>query len=218
VSPYGAAPGLRRFLRPRTETSPEHCELCSITLGPQHRHLVDIERRSLACACLACAILFDRPGAGGGRFRTIPDRHLADPAWQVDPVHWAALRIPVDMAFFFRNSRLGQVVALYPSPAGATESEIEPAAWEAAFGGSALAREMEPDVEALLVRRHDVAGSCHLVPVDAAYQLVGRLRMHWQGFDGGAQVHAEIAAFFDDLGRRAAVVPAAAAEGGNVRE
>jgi len=218
VSPLGAAPGLRRFLAPRTDTATERCELCSVGLGPEHRHLVDVEARSLACACLACAILFDRPGAGGGRFRTIPDRYLADPAWHADPVRWKALNIPVDMAFFFCNSQLGRVVALYPSPAGATESEVEPAAWEDVFGDSALAREMEPDVEALLVRHRDDGGSCHLVPVDVAYQLVGRLRLHWQGFDGGAQVHAEVEAFFDDLGRRAAVVPAVAAGGGNFRE
>ncbi|MBY8880018.1 DUF5947 family protein [Actinacidiphila acidipaludis] len=216
MSALGAAPGLRRYLVPRSATADERCELCSTGLGPEHRHLVDVERRSLACACLACAILFDRPGAGGGRFRTIPDRYLADPAWRTDPVAWHALGIPVDMAFFFRNSRLGRVVALYPSPAGATENEIEPAAWEAAFGASALARAMEDDVEALLVRRQDARGTCHLVPVDVAYQLVGRLRLHWQGFDGGTRVRTEVAAFFDDVHRRAVVVPAMAGEGGNV--
>lgn len=214
----GAAPGLRRFLGPRPEAEAEFCELCSIQVGPDHRHLVDVERRSLACACLACALLFDRPGAGGGRFRTVPDRYLADPGWQADPVRWQALHIPVEMAFFFRNSAMERTVVLYPSPAGATESEIDQEAWDAAFGASPLARELVPDVEALLVRHTADGGSCHLVPIDAAYQLVGRLRLHWQGFDGGTEVHREIAAFFDDVNRKAQVVPAAAGEGGNARE
>jgi len=216
VRAAGTAPGLRRFLTPRTDAGTECCELCSLELGPGHRHLVDVEQRSLACACQACAVLFDRPGAGGGRFRTVPDRYLTDPAWQADPVRWQALQIPVDMAFFFRNSALERLVALYPSPAGATESEVQQDAWDAVFGDSPLAHELQPDVEALLVRRTDHGDTCHLVPVDAAYQLVGRLRMHWQGFDGGALVHREVDAFFDDLNRRAQAVTATAGEGGNV--
>lgn len=214
----GAAPGLRRFLGPRAESETERCELCSIDVGPDHRHLVDVERHSLACACQACAVLFDRPGAGGGRFRTVPDRYLSDPGWQADPVRWKALHIPVEMAFFFRNSTLDRTVALYPSPAGATESEVDQDAWDAAFGGTPLAQELAPDVEALIVRIGGDDGSCHLVPVDAAYELVGRLRMHWQGFDGGPEARREIAAFFDDVNRKAQAVPAAAREGGNARE
>ncbi|SEO81397.1 DUF5947 family protein [Actinacidiphila rubida] len=218
MSRSGAAPGLRRFLGPRREAETERCELCSIEVGPDHRHLVDVERRSLACACQGCAVLFDRPGAGGGRFRTVPDRYLTDPGWHADPVRWQALRIPVEMVFFFLNSTLERTVALYPSPAGATENEVDQDAFEAAFDGTPLARELAPDVEALLVRRGSDGDSCHLVPVDAAYQLVGRLRLHWQGFDGGREARQEIAAFFDDVKRKAQAVPTAAREGGNARE
>ena len=50
---------------------------------------------------------------------------------------------------------------------------------------SALAGLLEPDVEALLVRRGDagaVAGRrALLVPVDACYRLVGLVRLHWKG-------------------------------------
>ena len=47
-----------------------------------------------------------------------------------------------------------------------------------------------PDVEALLdpsrgPRRDEF--SCHLVPIDACYELVGRLRLLWRGFDGGPE-------------------------------
>lgn len=208
-----ARPGLRRFLRP-AGPRPERCELCGQDVPPEHRHLVDEERRSLACACTPCAMLFDRPGASAGRFRSLPGRILADPGFGAGPgsAAWEALHIPVSIAFFFRNSELGRPVAFYPSPAGATESELDPETWQSVFGGSPLTELMLPDTEALLVRRRpegDAGGEgadrtdCYLVPVDLAYELVGRMRLHWHGFDGGARAHAELAAFFDDLARRA---------------
>jgi hypothetical protein len=198
--------GLRRFLTDRPPAV-ERCELCSVPLAEGHRHLVDVDQRVLACACVACAMLFDREGAAGGRFRTIPDRYFSDPRWRADPVAWQALNVPVGVAFFFRNSVQDRIVAFYPSPAGATESEVEPGAWDAAFGDCAAARLLAPDVEALLVRRTDQASSCHLIPVDAAYELVGRLRLHWQGFDGGELARRELDAFFDALERKAVPVP-----------
>ncbi|MEE4543918.1 DUF5947 family protein [Streptomyces sp. V4-01] len=206
ASPAVGRAGLRRFLDDRPPAV-ERCELCSVPLGGGHRHLVDIDQRVLACACMACAMLFDREGTARGRFRTIPDRYLSDPRWQGSEVGWQALGVPVGVAFFFRNSALDRVVAFYPSPAGATESEVEPQAWDAAFGDCALADALAPDVEALLVRRTDQASSCHLIPVDAAYELVGRLRLHWQGFDGGDRARAELDAFFDELERKARPVP-----------
>lgn len=231
VPPTAAAPprtdstgrGLRRFLGP-APAEPERCELCGIEVSEGHRHLVDTEARSLACACRPCALLFDRPGAGAGRFRTVPDRCLTDSRLDLDTERWAGLRIPVSIAFFFHNSTLGRPVALYPSPAGATETEIEPDAWQRAFGDSPLATLLAPDVEALLVRRAEPrdaqagagagpvggdGGACYLVPVDVAYELVGRLRLRWQGFDGGAEVRSELADFFHRLAQRATEAPRA---------
>jgi hypothetical protein len=200
--------GLRRFTGPRPPAE-ERCELCAAALTGGHRHLVDTERRSLVCACVPCSVLFDRTGAGG-RFRTVPARFASDPDLAVTAGHWESLGVPVGVAFFFRNAALGTIVALYPSPAGATESEVTQRAFDAAFGSSPLARALQPDVEALLVRRSEHgaggatgAGTCHLVPIDAAYELVGRLRMHWHGFDGGSRVRAELEAFFADVEARA---------------
>ncbi len=45
------------------------------------------------------------------------------------------------------------------------------------------------------------AFDCHLVPIDACYELVGRLRLVWRGFDGGQDAHAELDAFFDAVPR-----------------
>ncbi|WP_460061690.1 DUF5947 family protein [Streptomyces sp. YKOK-I1] len=195
-------PGLRRFLTDRPP-QPERCELCAAVVPGDHRHLVDTERRSLACACTACAMLMEQPGAAAGRFRAVPARYLADPGHRLDERAWEGLGIPVGVAFFFRNAALDRLVALYPSPAGATESELDPDTWTAVLGGSRLAGLLEPDVEALLLRRTDDRVDCHLVPIDVCYELVGRMRLLWQGFDGGREARAALDAFFTDVARRA---------------
>lgn len=203
--------GLRRFAAAaRAERErPERCELCGVDVAPgAHRHLVDTEKRALACACVACALLFDSRGAAGGRFRAVPDRYLADPGHVWDDGVWERLQIPVGVAFFFRNAALDRLVAQYPSPAGATESELDPDTWQDVLAGSRLAQVLEPDVEALLVRRAEGRYACFLVPIDICYELVGRMRLRWQGFDGGAEARADLERFFAEVARRARPVPA----------
>jgi hypothetical protein len=173
-----------------------------------HRHLVDTEKRALVCACPACFLLMEQPGAEAGRFRAVPDRYLTDPDHRLDDRAWDTLRIPVGVAFFFRNTALDRLVALYPSPAGATESELEPEAWTAVLGDTALADLVVPDLEALLLRRTGDGIVCHLVPIDICYELVGRMRLLWQGFDGGAEARAALDAFFAHVERRARPVGA----------
>ncbi|MEV2214219.1 DUF5947 family protein [Streptomyces sp. NPDC050997] len=202
ASPTTRTPGLRRFLTERPP-QPERCELCAVTVEADHRHLVDTEKRALVCACPPCALLMEQPGAAAGRFRTVPARYLTDPGHHLDESAWDALQIPVGVAFLFRNAALDRLVVLYPSPAGATESELEPVTWTEVLGGSRLAELLEPDVEALLLRRTDGRCECHLVPIDICYELVGRMRLLWQGFDGGAEARAALDAFFADVSRRA---------------
>ncbi|MFJ9965963.1 DUF5947 family protein [Streptomyces avermitilis] len=201
--PGPRAPGLRRFLTERPPR-PERCELCAVAVAEaDHRHLVDIENRALVCACVSCALLMEQPGAAAGRFCAVPNRYLTDPDHRLDDGAWEALQIPVGVAFFFRNAALDRLVALYPSPAGATESELEPSAWTTVLGDSRLAELLEPDVEALLLRRTDGRCECYLVPIDICYELVGRMRLLWQGFDGGAEARAALETFFEHVVRRA---------------
>ena len=68
---------------------------------------------------------------------------------------------------------------------------------------SPLAGLLEPDVEALLLRRHQGRVECHLVPIDICYELVGRMRLRWQGFDGGAAARADLEEFFAHVRERA---------------
>lgn len=205
---------LRRFLVDPVDQEPaqEVCELCATPVPPQHPHLVQVAERRMLCACGPCGFLFSNPGAGGGGYRRIPDRYLADPDFRLTDAQWDELQIPVGMAFFLHNSTQQKMIACYPSPAGATESELELDSWTSGVGNGRLAAELEPDVEALLVRRDKAAGAgggagsaqsgsteCLLVPIDACYRLVGLVRMHWRGFDGGADAWREIDAFFDSL-------------------
>jgi hypothetical protein len=199
---------LRRFLAPRETTAPvERCELCATEVAPEHPHLVNVAERTLRCACRPCALLFvDAPrAAAGATYRTVPDRYRRDSAFTLPEDRWDALQIPVGVAFFLVNStRDDAVVACYPSPAAATESELDLARFADGVGAGRLAALLEPDVEALLVRHHETGGSeCLLVPVDACYRLVGLVRRHWKGFDGGADAWAHIDAFFADVRSRA---------------
>ncbi|MEU9079504.1 DUF5947 family protein [Kitasatospora sp. NPDC004745] len=203
-----AGSALLRRLREPAPPLPERCGFCGQGLPPGHRHLVDTEQRALTCACTACGLLFQQPGAAAGRYLAVPDRHLSDPDTRLDERAWTALGIPVGTAFLFRNTALGRPVACYPGPAGATESELTEEAWSAALGSSRLAAALAPDVEALLLHREADRVSCLLVPIDACYELVGRLRRCWHGFDGGPEARAELDAFFARLAARARPLPA----------
>ena len=193
---------LRRFLReaPASPVPQERCELCATPVAAEHPHLVEPAQRRLLCACPACGVLFSDAGQ---RYRRVPGRYLTDPGFTLSEAQWDALQVPVGMAFFLVNSVRSAVVACYPSPAGATESELPLEAWADGVGSSALAALLEPDVEALLVRRGEAGRSVGpvalLVPVDACYRLVGLVRLHWKGFDGGAEAWAAIDAFFEEL-------------------
>ncbi|MFJ6617945.1 DUF5947 family protein [Kitasatospora sp. NPDC091335] len=200
---------LLQRLREPAPPRPEQCAFCGHDLPAGHRHLVDVEERALACACTACGLLFRQPGAAGGRYRTVPDRYLTDPEGELDQRAWSALGIPVGTAFLFRNTVLDQLLAFYPGPAGATESELDEDTWQRALGGSRLAAALEPDVEALLLRRTGEHVTCLLVPIDVCYELVGRLRRCWHGFDGGAEARAELDEFFAKLAALARPLPAA---------
>jgi hypothetical protein len=182
----------------------ERCEMCTEVLTARHGHLVDIEKRSLACACRACYLLFTHEGAAGGRYRAVPERICHDPDRPLTDMDWNELQIPVAMAFFFFNSALGRVVAGYPSPGGTTECELDLAGWDRLTAAYPLFAEMAPDVEAIFVNR--TTREVFLIPIDECYSLVGELRLLWTGFDGGAEVRAALAAFLEGLRKRAVVL------------
>jgi hypothetical protein len=107
------------------------------------------------------------------------------------------------MAFFFRHSGEGRVVAYYPSPMGPTESQLGLEAWEALEAANPVLGTLTPDVEALLVNRSLGARQHWIVPIDDCYGLVGLIRTTWRGFTGGAEVWQAIRRRFEELDRRA---------------
>jgi uncharacterized protein DUF5947 len=186
---------------PRANT--ERCEFCATGIGAEHGHVADLERSSLMCACRPCYLLFCQGTAAGGRYRSVPDRYLADPARPMSAAEWDLLEIPVGLAFFLRGSAAGEVTGFYPSPAGATQCRLDLAAWDRLAADHPLLAAMAPDVEAALICRTDHGVEHFLVPIDACYELAGRMRLYWRGFDGGEQARQSIAAFLDDVRSRA---------------
>src|SRR5438270_1422605 len=110
---------LRRFARPR-RSDVEQCDLCGVELGAAHDHLIDPASRRLQCACGACAILF----SGSSKWKRVRRRVERCDGFQLDDAQWSALAIPIRLAFFTHSSATGRVAAFYPSPAGATESQL----------------------------------------------------------------------------------------------
>jgi Family of unknown function (DUF5947) len=194
---------LRQFTRKRGAV--ERCEMCSRELAAEHEHLVEPANRKLICACGACAILFE--AQAGTKFKRVPRRVRFLQDFRLTDGQWDGLTVPIDMAFFFHSSPHGRVIALYPSPAGPTESLLSLDTWEEIASANPILKEMEPDVTALLVNRvghsRDVAAEYYLAPIDECYKLVGLIRAHWRGLSGGTEVWREISAFFAALKKKA---------------
>jgi hypothetical protein len=180
----------------------EKCELCATEVAAEHSHVADLEQSTLICACRACYLLFTHAQAGRGRYRAVPDRYLHDPARQLSVGEWDEFEIPVGLAFFLRSSQRGEVSAFYPSPAGATESTLNLQAWDRLSAAHPLLGAADADVEAVLICRTDSGVEYFLVPVDACYELAGRMRLHWRGFDGGAEARQSIAEFLGQVRSR----------------
>jgi len=200
-----ASSRLRRLAQQAAEEKAaelEPCEMCGEPIAPQHRHVVDLSSRELKCICRACKILFDRPASGGDHYRLVPDRRLRIADLALDDALWESLRVPVDMAFFFHHSEAERVLAFYPGPMGATESQLELHAWQELEAANPLLATLEPDVEALLVNRARGAREHFLVPIEDAYDLVGLIRTRWRGLTGGQEAWEGINEFFETLARR----------------
>jgi hypothetical protein len=186
-------------VRPRS-TAVERCELCSAELAAEHQHLVEPSSRQMACACEACAILFS--GQSGTKYKRVPRRIRSLPDFRLTDAQWEGLMIPIQLAFFFDSTPAGRVLALYPSPAGPIESMLALDSWNEIVRDNPILRELEPDVEALLVKRVGGEREYYLAPIDECYKLVGLIRAHWRGLSGGTEVWREIGQFYAALKER----------------
>src|SRR5690606_1843491 len=102
----------------------------------------------VVCACDGCALTFQ--DVNGGRFKLVPRDARRLDGFEISDEVWGRLSLPVDLAFVIHDSELDRMVAMYPSPAGVTSSEVAPEDWtdvaEVLTGVP-----IESDVEALLV-------------------------------------------------------------------
>jgi hypothetical protein len=180
--------------KPRTN---EHCDMCGAGLMGQHQHLIDPASRRLVCSCDACAVLFFQRGET--KYKRVPRRVRFLPDFQMTDAQWDSLLIPIGLAFFVENSLENRVLALYPSPAGSTESLLSLESWSDIVQENPALTEMESDVEALLVNRLDHGAEYYIAPIDKCYQLVGLIRCNWHGLSGGSEVWEKIRDFFMEL-------------------
>jgi hypothetical protein len=186
---------LRQFARPKPKG--ECCELCRAPLHSEHQHLIEVNARRLVCSCDACSILFS--GQQNGKYRRVPRRieRLVD--FRITDSQWENLHLPINLAFFYFSTPAKKVVAMFPSPAGATESLLTLEAWDDLVRENPVLLEFEPDVEALMVSRVAESREYCRVPIDECFKLVGLIRTHWRGLSGGMEVWAQIARYFHEL-------------------
>lgn len=185
---------LKRFVQ--KPPAVERCGLCNVAVPPEHRHLIDPQSRRIECACTACALLFENQT---GRYRLVPRDAILLRDFVLDDLQWESLGVPINLAFFFHNSAMGKIVALYPSPAGATESLLALDTWEEIVAQNLRLQQLQADVEALLVNRISNPHERFIAPIDRCYELVGIIRRHWRGFSGGEDVWERIEIFFNSL-------------------
>jgi hypothetical protein len=177
----------------------ELCDLCGKQLDPDHRHLLHLVDRRILCTCESCLAL----RGGDPELRPTGTRTLWLDDFDLSDETWASFGIPIGLAFFIDSSAGGGIVALYPSPAGATESELEIEAWRDLRRDNPVLMGLEPDAEALIVNRMAEPPEHAIAPIDECYRLVGMIKLEWDGISGGAGVERAISSFFAELRERA---------------
>lgn len=194
---------LRKLSRPAPAqsgaASEEVCELCGSSLPENHNHLLHLTDRRILCACGTCWAQH----SGDPDLRPTGSRIVWLDEFEMPDELWAKLGIPIGLAFFMLSSVAGAVVAMYPSPAGATESELDLIAWKELQELNPILTGIEPDAEALVVNRISDIPQYVIAPIDECYGLVGAIKVSWEGISGGPAIDREVPAFFEAMRRRA---------------
>jgi hypothetical protein len=187
---------------PAQAADTEVCDLCGISIPIDHRHLLHLAERRIVCSCEACWAM----RAGEGDYRPTGNRTLWLPDLELPDDLWASFQIPIGLAFFMESTVTACVVAMYPSPAGATESELHFESWSRMLQLNPVLQDLEPDIEGLIVNRLADPPAHVIAPIDRCYELTGTIKMHWEGISGGSGVEDAVARFFEAL--KAQAVPA----------
>jgi hypothetical protein len=198
----GVVSGLRGLARrpagagaPPVPGADEACDLCGVGIAEDHRHLLALSERRIVCACEACWAM----RSGEGDYRPTGNRTLWLPGLDVPDDLWASFQIPIGLAFFMESTVTGCVVAMYPSPGGATESELHFDTWSRMRKLNAVLEGLEPDIEGLIANRLADPPIYVIAPIDRCYGLTGTIKAHWEGISGGPAVEAAVTGFFERL-------------------
>jgi hypothetical protein len=186
-------------LGPSAPEDAEYCDLCGLLIGPEHRHLLHLTERRIVCACEACWAM----RSGEGDFRPTGNRTLWLQDVNIPDDLWASFQIPIGLAFFMHSTVTNCVVAMYPSPAGATESELRLDAWQRMLELNPVLHGMEHDIEGLIANRIAEPPAYLIAPIDECYALTGTIKAAWEGISGGAAVEAAVTGFFQRLEAKA---------------
>ena len=173
----------------------ERCEICNAPLPDDHRHMLQLEERRIVCSCEACWALH----SGDPEYRPVGTHIAWLQTFDLDDQLWARFQIPIGLAFFMRSSVTGGVVAFYPSPAGATESELSLDSWEELVRRNPVLERLDPDAEALIVNRLEDPPQVVIAPIDQCYALVGLIKVRWEGISGGPALREAVPEFFASL-------------------
>ncbi len=189
----------RTGARPRADApaaaTPERCDLCHAPIPEDHRHLLHLQERRIVCACEPCWAL----RSGDAEYRPAGMRTVWLDEFACSEDMWGRFQIPIGLAFFMRSSVTDGVVAFYPSPAGATESELDLVAWEELVKRNPALAELDPDAEALIVNRLSEPHQHVIAPIDQCYALVGLIKSRWEGISGGDALNEAVPSFFAQL-------------------
>lgn len=178
----------------------ERCDLCKTFIAERHEHLIDPRSRRLLCVCDPCAILFAT--SGETKYRRVPRDIRALGDFALSDQAWKSLAIPIGLAFIYFSTTSNQMIAVYPSPAGPTETVVDQECWQEIALENPAVSNLLPDVEALLVNRMNGAREYFRAPIDECYRLTGIVRKFWRGLSGGEEGWTQISLFFERLRER----------------
>ena len=92
---------------------------------------------------------------------------------------------------------------MYPSPGGATESELHFDSWSRMLELNPVLTGIEPDIEGLIANRLSDPPIHVIAPIDRCYALTGTIKAHWEASQEGAGVDTvPVARFFGELRSR----------------
>ncbi|CAN5444073.1 DUF5947 family protein [soil metagenome] len=177
--------------------------MCGKPIPADHRHLLHLEERRIICTCESCLAM----RAGDRELRPTGTRFVWLEDFDLPDEDWATFSIPIGLAFFMHSTVTKKLTALYPSPAGATESELELDTWVRLTKMNPILGTMEADIEALIVNRMTTPHEHVIAPIDECYRLVGMIKMSWEGISGGVGPEQAIAKFFAEMRERAQGAP-----------